>query len=493
MDPPAIETRLRTAVSAGLLALHYQPLVDLSSGAMVGVEALCRWDDPELGPVPPDVFIPVAETSGVVVDLGRWVLGEACRQAAFWPDRYDDPLVVSVNVSPVQLREESFVDDVRAALAGSGLDPARLCLEITETAMVTDVTAVAATLHRVRALGVRLSLDDYGTGHSSLTLLRNLPLDTVKIDRSLIRRVAVDAAEAVLVQLVVDAAHTLGMRVCAEGVEEVAQAQQLVAMGCDTGQGWLFGKPAPAPQPGRPWALPAAEQWLDGSPAPVALTGSDDVVVTADRHGVVTYASASYRRVLGGSPSELVGTPLVDLLGDPDALAGGPVDLRVAHADGQHRWLRGIVQPLRDDLGGVRETLCVLSDVTAAVAREQALADSEELFRSAFTGAPIGIALSDFDGRLLRVNPAMAELLGHTAEDLLGMTVADITHPADQAIDTDNLHAIRQGSEQQQLVRKRYRHADGTAVPVEVHAASVHTADGEPYCIVAHVLAVRDH
>jgi PAS domain S-box-containing protein len=395
---------------------------------------------------------------------------------------------MSVNVSPVQLREPTFVDVVKAALTDTGLAPERLCLEVTETAIVTDVADAAATLRRVRDLGVQFALDDFGTGHSSLTLLRNLPLQSVKIDRSLIRRVATEAQDAVLVQLVIDAAHTLGLRVCAEGVEEPIQAQQLVSMGCDTAQGWLFGRPVPPAEHSGPWpSASSTPSWLAAAgAAPVALTGSDDLVVMTDHDRLVTYVSASSRRVLGRMPSEVVGLPLDHLLGaDHDE---GPVTLRVEHKEGGARWLRGIVQPLHDVSGDVREILCVLSDVTTTVEREKALADSEELFRSAFSGAPIGIALSDFEGRLLRVNPALAEMLGRSTSELLELGVADITHPDDLRTDAVNLAEVREGSVGQHRVVKRYLHADGHAIPVEVYAASVHTAEGEPYCVVAHVL-----
>jgi PAS domain S-box-containing protein len=396
-------------------------------------------------------------------------------------------MVMSVNVSPVQLREASFVDDVRAALTDSGLPPNRLCLEITETAMVADLDAAAATLERLRALGVQFALDDFGTGHSSLTLLRRLPLDTVKVDRSLIRRVAVDASDAVLVQLAVDAAHTLGLRVCAEGIEEIDQAQQLVAMGCDTGQGWLFGRPSPPPRAGQPWPLTAdSAAWRANGAPPVALGARDEVVVMAGRDRRITYVSPSSLRILGETPGELVGKPLGRLVGE--GVESGPVTLRVLHRDEGFRWLRGMLQPLREEDGEVREILCVLTDVTSVVAREKALADSEELFRSAFSGAPIGIALSDFDGQLLRVNSALASLLGRTTAELLEMTVAQITHPDDLATDEANLDEVQHGAVEGHRVLKRYLHADGRAVPVEVHAASVRTAEGEPYCIVAHVL-----
>ena len=491
-DLGSLEARLASAIETGRVEMHYQPVVDLSTGALVGVEALARWHDDHLGDVPPDVFIPVAERTGLVVDLGRLALHEACHRAMSWSGVQDQPIEVAVNVSPVQLREAPFVDDVRAALADSGLRPERLCLEITETALVADVDAAAETLRCLRGLGVRLALDDFGTGHSSLTLLRNLPLDTVKIDRSLIRRVAVDASDAVLVQLAVDAAHTLGLRVCAEGIEEVEQAQQLVAMGCDTGQGWLFGRPCPPPGPDRPWPLqPSAAWWRGSDQPPVAVRARDDLVVMAGRDRVVTYASPSSLQILGETPAELLGQPLDRLVGDH--VDEGSVTVRVRHRHDGVRWLRGTVQPVRDESGDVREILCVLTDVTATVAREKQLADSEELFRSAFSGAPIGIALSDFDGQLLRVNGALADLLGRSTAELLGMTVEQITHPEDRAADEVNLDEVQHGHVEGHQVLKRYLHADGHDVPVEVHAASVRTAEGEPYCIVAHVLPLAGH
>ena len=487
VDPRVVQRRLQAAVRDDRVGLHYQPVVDLSNGATVGVEALARWHDCELGMVPPDQFIPVAESSGLIVDLGRRVLERACREAMAWADHPDADLVVAVNVSPVQLREPMFVDDVRRALRDSGLPPERLCLEVTETAIVTDVGEAADTLRRVRELGVTLALDDFGTGHSSLTLLRNLPLQSVKIDRSLIRKVATEAQDAVLVQLVVDAAHTLGLRVCAEGVEELDQAQQLISLGCDTGQGWLFGRPAPAAdEPVRPLD-DDGPSWLRATAtAPVALTGSDDLVVVADRHRRVTYVSASCRRVLGRMPSEVIGRPLGDLLGHGHD--EGPVTLRVPHKDGDDRWLRGVVQPLYDASGDVREILSVLSDVTAGVLGDKALADSEELFRSAFSGAPDRHRAQRLRRAAAAGEPGARRPPRPVASELLEMSVADITHEDDLGADAANLEEVRAGKASQHRVLKRYLHADGHPVPVEVYAASVHSADGEPYCVVAHVL-----
>ena len=193
-----MERRLRGAIEAQALQLHYQPVVALPSGQVTGVEALARWEDAELGRVAPDQFIPLAERTGLIVDLGRWVLQTACREAAGWPAGPSGlPPTVAVNVSPVQLAQRGFIDDVTSALTDSGLAPDRLCLEITETAAITDLTATAARLSQVRDLGVRLALDDFGTGHSALSLLRALPVHLVKIDRSFVERVASDTADEI--------------------------------------------------------------------------------------------------------------------------------------------------------------------------------------------------------------------------------------------------------------------------------------------------------
>jgi diguanylate cyclase (GGDEF)-like protein len=239
-----LERRLRAAIHAGGLHVHYQPLVSLPSGRVLGVEALARWHDDELGDVPPTEFVAVAEDTGLVLDLGRWVLRAACAQAATWPGGFDGRVpIVAVNVSAVQLAEPTFTDDVVGALEASGLPADRLSLEITETAAIEDVDETARRLQRLRDLGVRIALDDFGTGHASLRMLRRLPVHVVKIDRSFVAGVASDPADAVLVRLVVDAAHALGISVCAEGIEDLEQARHLLAMGCDTAQGWLFGRP----------------------------------------------------------------------------------------------------------------------------------------------------------------------------------------------------------------------------------------------------------
>lgn len=479
-----MEQRLRSAVAGERLRLHYQPVVELPSGRVLGVEALARWDDDELGSVPPDLFIPLAERSGLIVELGRWVLHAACRRAATWEG--SGALAVAVNVSPLQLAEASFTDDVVAALAASGLPPARLTLEITETTVVADVEATVARLWQLRHLGVRLALDDFGTGHSSLTLLRRLPVHVIKIDRSLVERVASDARDTVLVRLIVDAAHNLGLRVCAEGIEDAGQAQQVVAMGCDSAQGWLFGRPAPAHDLAASWVTPGTLVFDADVAPPVALTGSADLVVVMTPDHVVQYVSGSCRAVLGLTPAQVVGTSLPGLV-EP-AGTGGTTTLRLEHADGSERWLRGQVQRLLDDAGAVRELLGVFGDVTESVAADRALAASETLFRHAFEDAPIGMALTAMDGTFLRANAALAEMVGHSPAALTTMNVADVTHPDDLDTDAANLTELVAGTTTTHRVMKRYLHRDGHSIEVRVDAATVTGADGRPAYVVAHVM-----
>ena len=499
-----MERRLRHAIETGGLTLHYQPVVALPSGRVTGVEALARWHDDELGQVPPDMFIPLAERTGLIVDLGRRVLQTACTEAAGWPTSPTGPApTVAVNVSPVQLAERGFVDDVTLALRRSGLEPWRLCLEITETAAITDLTATAARLSELRSLGVRLALDDFGAGHSSLTLLRMLPVHVVKIDRSFVSRVTTDTADAVLVRLVVEAAHSLGKEVVAEGVEHPDQARQLVAMGCDLAQGWLFGRPQPVSAGltqllGERGAVRPGTDDADGGVLP--LGGSDELVLVTTPDRLITYASASSTHVLGWQPAELVGTSVLDHLVAEDrarlaagtavtTLDGDGVAVhRVQHSDGGVRWLESTTRRLTDDHGTVREVLSVSRDVTATVQAREALAESEAMFRHAFDDAPIGMALTGLDGTLLRVNTSFAAMLDSSPEVLHGRSVADITHPGDLAADRTNLAALRCGSTDTQRVPKRYLRPDGTPVPALVHAAVLHGRDGEPTHVFAHVL-----
>ncbi len=230
--------------------LAYQPVVDLTDERIIGAEALVRWDRPDGTVVPPVDFIPRAEETGLIVRLGAWVLFEACRQAVLWRQEHSAPFSVAVNVSGRQLRELDFAQVVRGALRETGLDPASLCLEMTESILMERDATGIAMLHELRDDGVHLAIDDFGTGYSSLAALRRLPVDLVKIDRSFVASLPDDDDAGTIAWAVVRLGHTLGMPVLAEGVETAAQRDALRRFGCDQAQGFLFGRPVKADQLG---------------------------------------------------------------------------------------------------------------------------------------------------------------------------------------------------------------------------------------------------
>ncbi len=240
-DRRQVEMDLREAIEKGELELHYQPIVDLRCDLVTGFEALARWRHPVRGMVPPAVFIPAAEDTGLVITLGRWALMEACRTAATWPD----DLKIAVNLSPVQFSSPDLYDSIRSALMATGLAPSRLQLEITERLFIEDSEKTLSTLHRIKQLGVHIAMDDFGTGYSSLSYLRNFPYDKIKVDRTFVSDLAAGTEHVVIVQAVVSIARALGMTTTAEGVETEAQKQFLAALGCDEAQGYLFSEPVP--------------------------------------------------------------------------------------------------------------------------------------------------------------------------------------------------------------------------------------------------------
>ena len=258
-----LESALRTAQTDHDLELHYQPIVEVATGRVDGFEALVRWQRPGYGLVPPDDFIPTAELSDLICDVGRWVLGEATCQLAAWTEEPSDvcaAMTVAVNISGRHLASASIVADVAAALAAAGLAANRLVLEITETVLVDQPSAVAH-MSALRELGVAVSIDDFGTGYTSIGQLQHLSVDVLKIDRSLVESSTSGAIE--LVRLVIHAAHAFGLTVVAEGVESEAQVSSLRLAGCDTAQGYLFARPAPAPVVARLFAERATSTDLE--------------------------------------------------------------------------------------------------------------------------------------------------------------------------------------------------------------------------------------
>jgi diguanylate cyclase (GGDEF)-like protein len=240
-----LETDLRRALERREFEVHYQPIIALRTNEIAGFEALVRWVHPERGSISPASFIPVAEETGLILPLGLWVLGAACRQLREWHDRGPEwsGLMMSVNLSSKQLAQSDLVERIGQILEETGLDPQHLKLEITESVIMEHPHSAAEVLRRLKDRGIRLSLDDFGTGYSSLSYLHRFPMDTLKVDRSFVNRIDVEDGDPVIVQTIVALAHNLGMQVIAEGVETAGQLERLKAMGCQYGQGYYFSRP----------------------------------------------------------------------------------------------------------------------------------------------------------------------------------------------------------------------------------------------------------
>ena len=246
LEHQSIEQGLRRALERVEFELHYQPQMNLATGAIAGVEALLRWRHPSRGLLFPVQFMSVAEESGLIVPIGRWVLREACRQAKAWEDSGFPPMRMAVNVSAVELRSKRFVESVTAVLTDTGLMPYELELELTETFLMQDSSATATVLRALKGIGVQLALDDFGTGYSSLSYMRRFPIDTLKIDQSFVRDLTTDADDASIVSAVINMGHSLHMHVVAEGVETAEQAMMLREQACPEGQGFYFSRPVSA-------------------------------------------------------------------------------------------------------------------------------------------------------------------------------------------------------------------------------------------------------
>ncbi|MBB2496519.1 putative bifunctional diguanylate cyclase/phosphodiesterase [Aquipseudomonas ullengensis] len=241
-----LELDLRQALAREEFVLHYQPIVDIRSGRLLATEALIRWQHPQLGMIAPDRFIGVAERSGLIVEIGEWVLNEACRQMMLWQAAGLPRMVVSVNLSAVQFRRSNLEVMVRAALNRYGLNPACLELELTESILLQDSEAFIDMLYRLKALGVKLSIDDFGTGYSNLSYLQRFRVDKLKIDQSFVRRLQDNAQDQAIVTAIIQMAKSLKLLTTAEGIEDEAVRQLLAELGCDQGQGYLFARPMAA-------------------------------------------------------------------------------------------------------------------------------------------------------------------------------------------------------------------------------------------------------
>jgi diguanylate cyclase (GGDEF)-like protein len=244
----ALAMDLRHALERDQLIAYYQPKINLADKSVAGFEALLRWRHPERGFISPVEFIPLAEETGLIIPIGRWILREACRQLKIWNDKFQNkpPLSMNVNLSVKQLADPNLVDEVKKVLEETSIEPELLKLELTESSLMTEIESARSVLSELRAMRVGLKLDDFGTGYSSLSYLRTLQFESLKIDRSFISKISTDRETHAIVGTIVDLAHTLNMDVVAEGIETEDQLAQLIELGCDLGQGFLFAKPLAA-------------------------------------------------------------------------------------------------------------------------------------------------------------------------------------------------------------------------------------------------------
>jgi len=241
-----IESALRNALERDEFVLYYQPQLDMKTGKICGMEALIRWQHPELGMVPPGRFVSIAEETGLIVPIGAWVMRTACAQNKAWQDAGFDKLRVAVNLSARQFSAPDLIEGLERVLADTGLEPKYLEIELTESLFMSDVTPAVELLHRMKALGVNLSIDDFGTGYSSLSYLSRFPIDVLKIDRSFVADITRDANDEAIVTSIIALAHNLKLAVIAEGVETGEQLDYLRRHGCDEMQGYYFSRPLPA-------------------------------------------------------------------------------------------------------------------------------------------------------------------------------------------------------------------------------------------------------
>ncbi|MGH8487273.1 MAG: putative bifunctional diguanylate cyclase/phosphodiesterase, partial [Pseudomonas sp.] len=239
---------LRRALEQEELRVYYQPVHDLRSGAMIGVEALVRWQHPERGLVPPGEFIPIAERSGLIAEIDNWVLRQACSQMVQWQAEGRQLLYVAVNISSRLFSHREMYQQVAKVLHDTGLDPALLELEVTESAVMDNPEVALEQLHRLRELGLRLAIDDFGTGYSSLLRLKRLPVQKLKIDQGFVAGLPNDEDDVAIVRVIIALGKSMGMQVLAEGIEQAEQARFLLEYECELGQGYWFGRPVPAQQ-----------------------------------------------------------------------------------------------------------------------------------------------------------------------------------------------------------------------------------------------------
>lgn len=504
-----LEKDLRYAIDNDQLTVHYQPKVWVDDGSIYGMEALVRWESPERGMVSPGDFIPVAEEAGLVVPLGKQVLEQACRQVKEWQEQYPDKesLTVSVNVSPQQLSEAGLIEDVSRALRETGLEPETLILEITESVAMEDTESSRNTLQRLKDLGVRLAIDDFGKGYSSLSYLSTLPVDSLKIDRLFIDGLEDDPANVAITNAIITLSRMLGLKVIAEGVETVEQLANLQELGCDLAQGFYFSKPLLSEEMAALLAEGSSLGQVDVRRATRAFgyfaqsrsadeknqllnraiaAGTDSVVITdhtrPDRP--IIYLNERFEQVTGYPAEETLGYNCRFLQGDDSnqpALEGlrAAIEegrehscvLRNYRKDGEMFWNELRIAPVHDKDGNLTNYIGIQNDVTERVEEQRELRKSEEQLRAILLDYSSDvITILEADGTIRYQSPSSEQVLGYRPEELYGASAFDMIHPEDHPRAYEELERILKNPGTSSPIDLKYRHADGSWRQVEAIA-----------------------
>ena len=498
---------LRRALDNEEMHVVYEPLVDLDIGRVVAAEALVRWDDPERGAVPPSEFVPLAEQVGLISEVGDWVLRRVCAELPEIYAAVDARVPVSVNVSACQLSEPSLDQRFGSILRASGIDPHSIMFEVTETALITNAVTARETLRGFQGLGARVALDDFGTGYSSLASIRLFPIDVLKIDASFIAGLGVDANDTVIVEAVLNLAHTLGLTVVAQGVERQAQVEELQRLNCRYAQGFLW---SPAVPVGPFVELLARALWgdstklaegnegfvtfepvavprsvLDSLPFSTAILDHSGSVIATNlawkRFGnnvgaaraVPTGVSANYLAVCDAARGDGSDVAATVAAGIRAVLAGERENFNTAYlcqAPSGARWFDVIVAPMRLAGGGA---VVMHVETTERRQAEEALRVSEVTARATFERAPIGIVRIDPAGRIAEVNGAFAEMAGRSRQELEGADPSVVWHPDMAEQYRDELNGVLKGGRSSYSTERRFVRPDGSVRYAHVNTSIV--------------------
>jgi PAS domain S-box-containing protein len=512
------ERELLNALEDGQFELHYQPQVDLRRGKIVGVEALLRWRHPVRGLMLPNDFIPWAERHKVIGKIEEWVLYEACEQNKKWSEAGYEPIVISVNISPIQFTQGRLPETIRTVLDRTGLPPDRLAIEITETMMI-DVEPAIARLQEIKRLGVKISMDDFGKGYSSLFYLKRFPLDFLKIDRSFIRECTSDFNDATIVKTIISMAHHMDLQVIAEGVETKEQLIFLQENLCNGAQGYLFGKPVPAPEIESVFNLidttfrqqgvladRMEKIWMEHQLHLARLDLEETLrkqqgmtLKFCERNGrfIHTMADGELLYRLGFVPEQIIGRQLRDFM-PADAANEQEIYYRRAwngETDVTYEqningiWYMASLRPVHRG-GRVVEVIGSCIDITRRKQAEEELIHTKQLLESFIQNTLDAICIMDTEGRVMKVNRAFEQLYGWTEEELLGKEPPNVPAHLQEEMRSMN-DSVKAGHAVKGLETVRTR-KDGGTVRISLNLSPIRDENGKVVSIASSARVVSE-